>query len=144
MTAESNILDNDQDLVQLDEAADAADVEDVVVDSETANELPADLAEMIETDEDVETSEGELAAAAVAPAVPGKRMSLKEKLAARRASEQGQDTTDVEGKWYVLHTYSGYENKVKKSIETRVESLDLGDRVYEIVVPTQEEIEIKN
>ena len=48
-----------------------------------------------------------------------------------------------EGKWYVLHTYSGYENKVKKSIETRVEALDLGDRVYEIVVPTQEEIEIR-
>ena len=44
----------------------------------------------------------------------------------------------------MLHTYSGYENKVKKSIETRVEALDLGDRVYEIVVPTQEEIEIRS
>ncbi|HEY8445956.1 MAG TPA: transcription termination/antitermination protein NusG [Thermomicrobiales bacterium] len=43
-----------------------------------------------------------------------------------------------------MHTYSGYENKVKKSIENRVEALDLGDRVFEIVVPTQEEIEIRS
>jgi len=43
-----------------------------------------------------------------------------------------------------LHTYSGYENKVKKTIESRVQVLDLGDRVFEIVVPTQEEIEIRN
>ena len=81
---------------------------------------------------------------AAEPVVPGKRLSLKEKLAARRQAEQGQEVSDLEGKWYVLHTYSGYENKVKKTIETRVDSLDLGDRVYEIVVPTQEEIEIKN
>ena len=47
----------------------------------------------------------------------------------------------MEKNWYVVHTYSGYENKVKKTIETRVESLDLGERVYEVVVPTQEEIE---
>jgi transcriptional antiterminator NusG len=43
----------------------------------------------------------------------------------------------------VLHTYSGYENKVKKSIENRIEALDLHDRVFEIIVPTQEEIEIR-
>ncbi|HYP60588.1 MAG TPA: transcription termination/antitermination protein NusG [Thermomicrobiales bacterium] len=65
-------------------------------------------------------------------------------MAARRQAEQGEETSDQEGRWYVLHTYSGYENKVKKTIETRVESLDLGERVYEVVVPTQEEIEIKN
>jgi transcriptional antiterminator NusG len=74
----------------------------------------------------------------------GKRLGLKERLAARRLEELGEETSDQEGRWYVLHTYSGYENKVKKTIETRVESLDLADRVYEVVVPTQEEIEIKN
>ena len=78
------------------------------------------------------------------PKTPGKRLTLKERLAARRIEELGQETPDHDGMWYVLHTYSGYENKVKKTIETRVESLDLGDRVYEIIVPTQEEIEIKN
>jgi len=72
------------------------------------------------------------------------RVSLKERLAAKRAAEAGDVVATPEGQWYVLHTYSGYENKVKKSIESRVEALDLGDRVYEVVVPTQEEIEIRN
>jgi transcriptional antiterminator NusG len=73
------------------------------------------------------------------------RVSLRERLLAKRATEVGDTTTEVTaGKWYVLHTYSGYENKVKKSIETRIEALDLTDRVYEIVVPTQDEIEIRS
>ena len=72
------------------------------------------------------------------------RQSLKERLAARRAVEQGEVVRTEEGQWYVLHTYSGYENKVKKSIESRLEALDLNERVYEIVVPTQEEIEIRS
>jgi transcriptional antiterminator NusG len=71
------------------------------------------------------------------------RQTLRERLAARRAAEQGDGAETLEGKWYVLHTYSGYENKVKKSIENRVDALDLHDRVFEIVVPTQEEIEIR-
>lgn len=72
------------------------------------------------------------------------RVSLKERLAAKRAAEAGDVPVTPEGQWYVLHTYSGYENKVKKSIESRIEALDLGERVYEVVVPTQEEIEIRN
>jgi transcription termination/antitermination protein NusG len=72
------------------------------------------------------------------------RLSLRERLAAKRAGETGAPPQTPEGQWYVLHTYSGYENKVKKSIENRVEALDLNERVYEIVVPTQEEIEIRS
>lgn len=72
------------------------------------------------------------------------RPTLRERLAAKRAEEAGDIAADAEGQWYVLHTYSGYENKVKKTIESRVEAFDLGDRVFEVVVPTQEEIEIKD
>lgn len=72
------------------------------------------------------------------------RLTLKQRLAARRAEEQGEAAEPTQGKWYVLHTYSGYENKVKKTIESRVDALDLNDQVYEIVVPTQEEIEIRS
>ena len=72
------------------------------------------------------------------------RPSLRERLAAKRAAESGEQALTPEGRWYVLHTYSGYENKVKKTIETRVDALDLTDRVFEIVVPTTEEIEIRN
>jgi len=72
------------------------------------------------------------------------RPTLRERLAAKRAAEAGQVPETPEGHWYVLHTYSGYENKVKKSIENRVDALDLQERVYEVVVPTQEEIEIRS
>lgn len=46
-------------------------------------------------------------------------------------------------KWYIIHTYSGYEKKVKTDLEKRVESLNLGDRVFRIVVPEEESIEIR-
>jgi transcription termination/antitermination protein NusG len=72
------------------------------------------------------------------------RVSLRERLIAKRATDAGESVAPHDGQWYVLHTYSGYENKVKKSIETRIEALDLTDRVYEIVVPTQDEIEIRS
>ena len=71
------------------------------------------------------------------------RVPLRDRLLAKRASEAGLPAEIPDGKWYVLHTYSGYENKVRKSIETRIDALDLTDRVYEIVVPTQDEIEIR-
>jgi transcriptional antiterminator NusG len=71
------------------------------------------------------------------------RVSIRERMIAKRAAEAGEPGEAIVGQWYVLHTYSGYENKVKKSIETRIEALDLNDRVYEIVVPTQDEIEIR-
>lgn len=47
-------------------------------------------------------------------------------------------------RWYVIHTYSGYENKVKRALERRIESMDMRDKIYRIVVPTMEETEIKN
>ena len=72
------------------------------------------------------------------------RPSLRDRIAAKRAEEAGISESEMEGKWYVLHTYSGYENKVKKTIESRVEAFDMGDRVFEVVVPTQDEVEIKD
>jgi len=47
-------------------------------------------------------------------------------------------------KWYVIHTYSGYENKVKANLEHRILSMDMGHKIYQVLVPTEEEIEIKN
>lgn len=46
-------------------------------------------------------------------------------------------------RWYVLHTYSGYENKVKNNLQHRIESMHLEDRVFDIQIPTEEVIEIK-
>ncbi|MDR1422657.1 MAG: transcription termination/antitermination protein NusG [Coriobacteriales bacterium] len=47
-------------------------------------------------------------------------------------------------KWYVLHTYSGYENKVKSNLEHRIESMGLEDRIFDIQIPTEEVTEIKD
>lgn len=46
--------------------------------------------------------------------------------------------------WYVIHTYSGYENKVKQYLEQRILSMDVVNRVFRVVVPTEEEVEVKN
>jgi transcription termination/antitermination protein NusG len=48
------------------------------------------------------------------------------------------------GDWYVVHTYSGMENRVKSNLENRITSLNMEDYIYEIVVPTEEVAEIKN
>ena len=45
--------------------------------------------------------------------------------------------------WYVIHTYSGYENKVKLNLESRLEAMNLSDKVSQIVIPTVEVTEIK-
>ncbi|WP_102349386.1 transcription termination/antitermination protein NusG [Bacillus sp. Marseille-P3661] len=50
----------------------------------------------------------------------------------------------MEKNWYVVHTYSGYENKVKANLEKRVESMAMQDKIFRIVVPEEEENEIKN
>jgi transcriptional antiterminator NusG len=48
------------------------------------------------------------------------------------------------GDWYVVHSYAGYENKVKSNLETRVQTLDVEDYIYQVEVPTEEVTEIKN
>jgi transcriptional antiterminator NusG len=46
--------------------------------------------------------------------------------------------------WYAIHTYSGYEEKVAESIRQRAESLDMGDKIFQVLVPKEKMIEIKN
>ncbi|MGR7023981.1 transcription termination/antitermination protein NusG [Geodermatophilus sp. URMC 62] len=48
------------------------------------------------------------------------------------------------GDWYVIHSYAGYENKVKTNLESRIQSLDMEDYIFQIEVPTEEVTEIKN
>ncbi len=46
--------------------------------------------------------------------------------------------------WYVIHTYSGYENKVRQNLMHRIETMEMQDQIFCVIVPTEEEIEIKN
>jgi transcriptional antiterminator NusG len=63
------------------------------------------------------------------------------------AAVQSIDSTDEydDGRaWYVVHCYSGYENKVRHSIEQRIETMGMQHKIFDVVVPTEEEIEIKD
>ena len=50
----------------------------------------------------------------------------------------------MEKNWYVVHTYSGYENKVKANLEKRVESMGMQDKIFRVIVPEEEETDMKN
>jgi len=51
---------------------------------------------------------------------------------------------DRPGSWYVLHTYAGYENKVKTNLESRIQSMNMEDRIFEVIVPMEDTVEFKN
>jgi transcription termination/antitermination protein NusG len=51
---------------------------------------------------------------------------------------------DLEGDWYVIHSYSGYENKVKANLETRIKSMHMEDRIFEVHIPMEDVVEIKS
>ncbi len=51
---------------------------------------------------------------------------------------------DKPGSWYVVHTYAGYENKVKSNLESRISSMNMEDRIFEVVIPLEDVVELKN
>ena len=56
----------------------------------------------------------------------------------------GEEDAPPDGQeWYVIHCYSGYENKVKNNLEQRIESMQMQDQIFEVVVPTEDEIEVR-
>lgn len=55
----------------------------------------------------------------------------------KQSSQQGR-------RWYVLHTYSGYEENVSRNLKQRIESMDMEDKIFDILIPTENKIKIKN
>lgn len=58
-------------------------------------------------------------------------------------SKEGETETP-ERAWYVVYCYSGYENKVRHNLEQRIETMGMKDKIFDVVIPTQEEIEVKD
>jgi transcriptional antiterminator NusG len=83
--------------------------------------------------------------AAEEPAEPGAE-------AADEAEDEDEDPVEIlrrelraqYGDWYVVHSYAGYENKVKANLESRIQSLDMEDFIFQVEVPTEDVVEIKN
>ena len=112
----------------------------------------ADPATVI-ADEAAESLEQTTAAEAVeeAPLAPAEEVAPAEDEAPAEDDEDvdpavalKKDLRSRPGDWYVIHSYAGYENKVKANLETRVQNLDVGDYIFQVEVPTEEVTEIKN
>lgn len=58
--------------------------------------------------------------------------------------EPAAEADEAKPQWYVVHCYSGYENKVKKNLEHRIESMGMQSRIHEVIVPTEEQIELRD
>ncbi|MYD36508.1 MAG: transcription termination/antitermination factor NusG [Dehalococcoidia bacterium] len=59
-------------------------------------------------------------------------------------TSQQSEVLEEQSHWYVVHTYSGQEDRVQRNLENRIDSLDVRDRVYRVIVPTEDEIEIRS
>jgi transcriptional antiterminator NusG len=87
---------------------------------------------------------------ATAPAAPAQTPAQEHRAAAAEGLRRGrlqQGDVPVDGStepaWYVIHCYSGYENKVRHNLEQRIETMGMKDRIFDVVIPTQEEIEVR-
>jgi transcription termination/antitermination protein NusG len=58
--------------------------------------------------------------------------------------EAAAEESDEDRGWFVVHCYSGYENKVRHNLEQRIESMGMKDQIFDVVIPTQEEIEVRD
>ena len=66
-----------------------------------------------------------------------------EQIAPDNTEEPQPGSETDERKWYAIHTYSGYENKVKSHLEARIASMDMRNKIFRVIVPMEEEVEIK-
>jgi transcriptional antiterminator NusG len=99
-------------------------------DADSDDDAEADDAEADDAGSEEESADALAAAAAKAEVDPAEEFKAK----LRRQ----------EGDWYVIHSYAGYENRVKANLETRIQTLDMEDYIFEIQVPMEEVVEIKN
>lgn len=135
MTDEVN-LDNLDALADLPDSADTAveadPVADAAVDSinDNAEEQPAAADDTVESD----TAENDAEASGDADEQESEELDA----GAKAVEEFSKSLRTLEGKWYVLHTYSGYEKRVKTNVESRVTSFGLEDKIFQIEVPMEE------
>jgi transcriptional antiterminator NusG len=139
------------DDVEADVPAESADAPTVPPTPESAETNVAESGATAADDIPAETPDAE-----VAPAeAPAEVAPAAEAPAAEAAPAEEPEETDPldelrtmlsrqPGDWYVVHSYAGYENKVKTNLETRINSLDMEDYIFQIEVPTEEFTEVKN
>ncbi|MEZ5410444.1 MAG: transcription termination/antitermination protein NusG [Acidimicrobiales bacterium] len=138
-------------LLEDDEAAEAVD--EVEIEAETAGDADSEV-ELDPEAEAVPEVEADPEAEADAPVEdPADESTVDESTADTEESEEEEAPApaprrdspyDRPGRWYVLHTQSGYENKVKSNLEARTQSMNMEERIFEIVIPLEDVVEFKN
>jgi transcription termination/antitermination protein NusG len=95
---------------------------------------------------DIESPEAEEMDAPAIPEAPAADLSdLADEPVEDQPAEEPEAESDADGpQWYVVHCYSGYENKVKKNLEHRAESMSMTSHIHDVIVPTEEQIELKD
>jgi transcriptional antiterminator NusG len=128
------------------EEAEAEVLEEVA--SEVIEEAEAEVSEEAAS-ELIEEAEAEVSEEVASEVIEEAEAEVSEE--ATTAEDGGDDEVeeapplDEDGRaWFVVHCYSGYENKVRHSIEQRIETMGMQDKIFDVVVPTEEEIEIKD
>ena len=121
-----------------DAATAAVDVVDVVDPAIEAEEAAAD--EVAELAEEIVEEVAEATADDLADA----ELLGVEEVTPGAVSSAAESPYDRSGRWYVVHTYAGYENKVKQNLASRVRSMAVEDRIFEVVIPMEDVIEFKN
>lgn len=142
---------NNDTAEELQEPAEAAaDVENTVEEpafdeadeaEEVAVENPAEVAEELAEEETFEDADEALEEATTENDAPAEPVAKDPE---EVADELRSRLRRAPGEWYVVHTYSGYERRVKANLETRIQTLEVEDDIYEIEVPMEEVVEIKN
>jgi transcriptional antiterminator NusG len=127
-------------------ASESTDADDVAAD-ETAEEAAADSETVPAADQDVPAEEtaDELAPADEAGDEVGDEVAEADVDTPGDPLEEFREALRAKvGDWFVVHTYSGMENRVKANLENRITSLNMEDYIHEVIVPTEEVAEIKN
>ena len=81
---------------------------------------------------------------AVKDATPAEEPVAEAPAVEEEQRQEEEQRPDDDRRWYVIHTYSGYEDKVKTNLEHRVQNMDVADLIFEVVVPCVDEIEIRD
>lgn len=127
-----------------DTPSDESDVLDGAAESSTLTSDEAPEASEAIIDETTESDESDESDESVTDETVDEVASEEEDEDADPAETLKKDLRRRPGNWYVIHSYAGYENKVKANLETRVQNLDVGDYIFQVEVPTEEVTEIKN
>ena len=141
-STEGNLIPEESDKSEDETSAE----NDFVADEEEPDDLEDEVTEAVEVglesdaaEEGVEEPAAETQEDALETADEHEEPSETNEIAAEKEKVAADDRD-----WFVIHCYSGYENKVRHNLEQRIETMGMKDKIFDVVVPTEEEIEVKD